>query len=368
MNYSYFITTQLQRELNRPNHNMVVTRELSRLLDSHQAMLDKERRKHSKVYLQRPMTDGGPRLVFFKECNEKLQQTIYVLRKAYENHNEYERGFNCVDVKEWIDKHDYSEEEKAELEAEFIRLSHQEGKSPLPHDYVEYEVKRAFEQQREQMIFELPDWKMEDVLADDWRNIGEGISMIVDNPYTIGIQQENTDFFSLYLSVVDYTITYRIEPNGGHIYLLQVTKGKKINLKDLLDKKYGEENIAVLRNYATKCYPSYFTIEYDSWKAIENDSEANLALSEEEVQTLQTIKYPFFVSGLAGSGKSTILYYLFANAYRHVVNEDLTDHDLMFLSYSRTLLKRHARLSSRYSAIIHPTGRLMRKKSRCRNI
>ena len=159
MNYSYFITSQVQRELDRSNHNMVVTRELSRLLDSHQAMQDKERRKHSKVYLQRPMTDGGPRLVFFKECNEELHQTIYVLRKAYENHNDYQRGFNSVDVKVWIDNHSYSEEEAAELKAEFERLSHKDGKDPLPRDYREYEVKRAFEQQHESMIFELPEWR-----------------------------------------------------------------------------------------------------------------------------------------------------------------------------------------------------------------
>lgn len=341
MNYSYFITSQVQRELDRPNHNMVVTRELSRLLDSHQAMQDKERRKHSKVYLQRPMTDGGPRLVFFKECNEELHQTIYVLRKAYENHNDYQRGFNSVDVKVWIDNHSYSEEEAAELKAEFERLSHKDGKDPLPRDYREYEVKRAFEQQHESMIFELPEWNasMEEVLADDWRILGEGISRIVDNPYTTGVQQEGSDFFSLYLPTIDYTITYRIEANGCHVYLLQVVHGKNANIKELIDKQYGNPNIAELRNFATKCYPSYFTIDYDAWKAIENDSEANLALSEEEVQTLQTIKYPFFVSGLAGSGKSTILYYLFANAYRHVVNEDLTDHDLLFLSYSRNLVE-----------------------------
>ena len=340
MKYSYFVTSELKRELDRPNLNMVVSREIGRLLDSHQPMQGKERRKHSKVYLQRPMTDGGPRLVFFKEVRDDIQQTIYVLRKAYENHDEYEQGFINGDVKDWIERHQYSDEERSELDSEFERLSRKKGKDPLPEDYRVYEVKRNFELEKDSLIFELPDWAngMEVVSAEYWITICDGIAGIVDNPYAVGEQDPSGVFFSLYLPKIDHTITYRVEANGLHIYLLQIVQGRIPGIKELVDKEYNCGKVSDLRDYATKCYPSFFTIDYTAWKAIETDNDANLALSEEEIRKLQGIQYPFFISGLAGSGKSTILYYLFANAYRYVVKKDLTDHELLFLSYSNNLV------------------------------
>lgn len=49
---------------------------------------------------------------------------------------------------------------------------------------------------------------------------------------------------------------------------------------------------------------------------------ANLALSEEEIEVLKNVRFPFFVSGLAGSGKSTILYYLlltYTSTYQNAI-------------------------------------------------
>lgn len=47
---------------------------------------------------------------------------------------------------------------------------------------------------------------------------------------------------------------------------------------------------------------------------MEKESKSNLVLTEEQVQVVASNEpnYPLFISGRAGSGKSTVLQYLFA--------------------------------------------------------
>ena len=73
----------------------------------------------------------------------------------------------------------------------------------------------------------------------------------------------------------------------------------------------------MLKNSA-RAYPSYIVFGEDDWMDIQKDVEANLALSPEETDVLESVHsrqggFPIFINGRAGSGKSTILYYLFAD-------------------------------------------------------
>jgi len=89
----------------------------------------------------------------------------------------------------------------------------------------------------------------------------------------------------------------------------------KIGLKDVTDEE-------VLRHSA-RTYPIYLLEDEDGWEAVQRDSEANMALSPEETRILESVRfkqkrnaetgYPLFINGRAGSGKSTILQYLFAD-------------------------------------------------------
>lgn len=97
------------------------------------------------------------------------------------------------------------------------------------------------------------------------------------------------------------------------------TQSKIHNLK--CDKESGI--IDYLARRAIRAYPGfYFDKEaYESWKLIEADESANLAMSPEEEELLtdltggnsDTTSTPAFINGRAGSGKSTVLYYLFAH-------------------------------------------------------
>jgi hypothetical protein len=106
-----------------------------------------------------------------------------------------------------------------------------------------------------------------------------------------------------------------------------------------------------LAPYARRSYPGYILYDRDSWREIECDDEANIALSAEEEQILQSVSapgnksLPIFINGRAGSGKSTILFYLFADycaRYQEYCQQQGKSfgekpHPL-FLTYSKSLL------------------------------
>ncbi|NER35126.1 MAG: hypothetical protein F6J93_14105 [Oscillatoria sp. SIO1A7] len=104
-----------------------------------------------------------------------------------------------------------------------------------------------------------------------------------------------------------------------------------------------------LTRFARRAYPGYLLADRDSWHAIERGGESNLALSAEEEQVLKSVSVPeqnqdslpIFINGRAGSGKSTMLIYLFADyCYRKYdkKNEDVRG-DLLFLTYNGRLLE-----------------------------
>lgn len=77
-----------------------------------------------------------------------------------------------------------------------------------------------------------------------------------------------------------------------------------------------------LSRVAGRSYPYLMVLDQDAWLAIQKDEEANLALSPEEAELLESIHrtgaegelgYPLFINGRAGSGKSTMLQYLAAD-------------------------------------------------------
>lgn len=73
--------------------------------------------------------------------------------------------------------------------------------------------------------------------------------------------------------------------------------------------------------FARRAYPGIILADVDMWVAVEQEDQANMALSPEESDVLLSahavssavpVPFPLFINGRAGSGKSTILQYLFA--------------------------------------------------------
>ncbi len=109
-----------------------------------------------------------------------------------------------------------------------------------------------------------------------------------------------------------------------------------------------------LTPFARRSYPAYLLADEQSWLAIERGKEANLALSVEEEQILKSVStsapgngsLPLFINGRAGSGKSTMLLYLFADyCYRKYYDKqgrrrvEPIPGEPLFLTYNERLLE-----------------------------
>lgn len=105
-----------------------------------------------------------------------------------------------------------------------------------------------------------------------------------------------------------------------------------------------------LTRLSRRAYPRIIAYDEEIWLLVEKSVEANLALSPEEESILESVmgsptgpKYPLFINGRPGSGKSTILQYLFAEQLSRVMNSgEMQQEDLMhplYLTYSTPLLE-----------------------------
>lgn len=102
----------------------------------------------------------------------------------------------------------------------------------------------------------------------------------------------------------------------------------------------------LIARHSRRGYPEYILAADTIWHEIEGDDVANLALSGEEARLLSELRHapngtavlPVFINGRAGSGKSTILYYLFADYYWRKTF-DLLNGEIVFLTYGDRLLE-----------------------------
>lgn len=79
----------------------------------------------------------------------------------------------------------------------------------------------------------------------------------------------------------------------------------------------GQDATSVLRS-SRRAYTAPILTNDDLWIDLEKEPVANMALSPEETEVLESARsshspFPLFINGRAGSGKSTILQYLFAD-------------------------------------------------------
>ena len=100
-----------------------------------------------------------------------------------------------------------------------------------------------------------------------------------------------------------------------------------------------------------RSYPSIVVYDEEVWMRIQANADANLALSPEEESVLESVmtpgqddaRYPLFINGRPGSGKSTVLQYLFSEYLTHAIENGgagSTDGPPLYLTYSDALLDR----------------------------
>jgi tetratricopeptide (TPR) repeat protein len=114
---------------------------------------------------------------------------------------------------------------------------------------------------------------------------------------------------------------------------LLVAVGTATEIKERIDEPTKEvintptpTKDQVLR-ISARLYPELVVLSYDLWAQLQDDEDSNLALSPEEEDVRRSVRiqedearnwgsramgFPLFINGRAGSGKTTILHYLFA--------------------------------------------------------
>ena len=153
-------------------------------------------------------------------------------------------------------------------------------------------------------------------------------------------------------------ILYRYFPEHKCIFLIAPINIQKPNDEEDLREREEYKNILnpewvdieEIGRRSRRAYPSIIACDENTWVRVQNGNEANLALSPEEKDILASVlrsnddgpKYPLFINGRPGSGKSTILQYLFSELLEHHIklNETNASHNPpLYLTYSRQLLE-----------------------------
>jgi tetratricopeptide (TPR) repeat protein len=147
-------------------------------------------------------------------------------------------------------------------------------------------------------------------------------------------------------------VAYLYRPDLKRLLLLEPIR--QSDDVDALLEEHGErlrktgDGQHELSRIAARSYPFLMVLDQDAWLAIQKDEEANLALSPEEAELLESIHragaegelgYPLFINGRAGSGKSTMLQYLAADYVDFALRQS-TIHLPLYMTSSRDLLER----------------------------
>jgi len=289
----------------------------------------------SKIAYHKFNTEAYPRLLFFEE-KDSHGNIIYVIRKYFEDHRAYD-VFKNLSEEQKCQKGKYSPSEQKELDAAFAQFVEETPKQPLPVSMRDFERSRDFSNTATTYVFEMEEWCKHirnREFEDDRKAIFEVVQKIVIEKESPSVDLEGWHSIS-FAEKQNKQIVFRVHEYDSHVYYFLFEIGVGVDISALVNK-YRDLSDTRLLKQARKGYPDWILYgEFEDWKKLENDDEANLALSDEEVEVLNKTPYPYFVNGLAGSGKSTILYYLFAHAYSY---KEIKPLQLLFLSYSPGLV------------------------------
>jgi len=286
-----------------------------------------------------------PRVVFLKEEREGI--TLFVPRCDF------------PDEYKWLNYNhntDYSKDEKEQIKNYCLSLK---ARPVLPLEMMDYEKKRNFSNTLTSYVYETSEWciSIQKKELDEYRfSIFEKIKEIVfDKNYIYNKNKWSENTFSNGLVLYFY-----VKELAGHTYFFLLDITNKTNAYHLDRYAKLRTNIDLLVKSSCKGYPDWvLCMDYPEWKELEFDDKCNFALSEEEIDVLNYSQYPIFINGLAGSGKSTVLYYLFSHIYiNYVLNNSQKDkRPFLFLTYSEALKdKSYDSIKSLIRSILYHRG------------
>lgn len=246
----------------------------------------------------------------------------------------------------------------SELKRIHARLTSVSPPAPRPEPNAEergwlYEVFRAGTPEDELLVLETEAWvkKMRESANRDFLALYHQMLEQMD-PSRLRAGSTNAECEVYWESNRRLGVAYLYQPDLNRLLLLEpVRQSEDVGL---LLKKHRErlrktgDGQHELSRIAARSYPFLMVLDQDAWLAIQKDEEANLALSPEEAELLESIRrtgaegelgYPLFINGRAGSGKSTMLQYLTADYVDFALRRN-TSRLPLYITCSRDLLER----------------------------
>lgn len=196
------------------------------------------------------------------------------------------------------------------------------------------------------MVYESNDW-VKSIKTEAMRENFVIIHKVVDEI----VWNENLDAGKNFVIKDKIKVIYHSIPQKNITFLINVLNENES--PDEILERYAEiitdENIdeEKIRQMSKRAYPQIITADIEVWKLVQKDETANLALSSEETRVLESVTilgekvYPLFINGRPGSGKSTILHYLFAKhllAHFEKTESEQIEFPPLYLTYSKKLL------------------------------
>jgi hypothetical protein len=221
---------------------------------------------------------------------------------------------------------------------------------------------RAHAEVQDELIYETNEWVER---IEKLQNVLPFIKDLLDNKVLIDGPANET-----IVRNANATILFRRFPDERKTFLIAPLVSSTLSDEAGLRERYrsvlgdGAVNDDLLRKQSRRAFPAVLAADLELWAAVQKDSAANLALSPEEMDVLSSILtpsasgplYPLFINGRPGSGKSTILQYIFAEQLRfHLALplESRASNCPLYLTYSErlhALAKNNVRRLLKYNA------------------
>jgi len=285
------------------------------------------------------------------DIGDESQKVFFVrdLISAQTFDNEYGRIlYKKLQNREWLNSHPLLEEDIESFKKSYNanKNDKKERKEFPPEKLTTWLDNFSLELNNE--IFETEQWvkyalsndKLDGML-DKYVNTFRLLIQEIMNDSNIGTE-EKKDIYKyekynvgiLYTPIKIDNKIYIILHNAGH---LETQETHWSNVCETTNIEF-ENNLDSISKLSYRTYPKWTVSDDELWFAIEKSAEmSNLSLTTEQSEFLEKFKFPQYINGQAGSGKSTMLYYLFANVFYFKELEEF-DGKIMFLTENEKLL------------------------------
>lgn len=187
----------------------------------------------------------------------------------------------------------------------------------------------AHELNNEPLIYETESWvnfALTDTFDNNREKIWGTIRNIIDN-----LKNFQSDGICDIRDSVNLKIRYHVNLQENKLLLHEIIDtNSDINNTNV---EY-EDNIRLYR----RVYPQYLLYDSSLWYKIQRDKQSNYVLSAEETEIIKNISFPLFIRGRAGSGKTTILQYLFAKYFSRYLTYKSSVSNPAYFTYNNELL------------------------------